>query len=210
MKRIIGLLLIIIYFFTPRKQKTSNITIYTKIKNSIYSRWISLKFKGRDISFIEPVNYLRGCNYFEIGNKTSFGKLVVLTAWDNYAQETFSPEIIIGRNCNFGDFLHLTCINRIVIGDNCLTGRWVTISDNNHGQSDETNLREAPIKRKLTSKGPIIIGNNVWIGDKATILGGVTIGDSVIVAANSVVTKDIPSYSVVGGNPAKILKKISI
>lgn len=65
-----------------------------------------------------------------------------------------------------------------------------------------------PLFRPLFSKGPVIIGKNVWIGDKATILPGVTIGDGSIIGANSVVTKDVPAYSVVAGNPAKIIKTI--
>ena len=87
-----------------------------------------------------------------------------------------------------------------------MTGKWVTISDNNHGTTDFDTLHEAPAIRKLYTKGPVIIGNNVWIGDKATILGGVTIGDGAVIAANSVVTKDVPAYSVVGGNPARVIK----
>ncbi len=56
------------------------------------------------------------------------------------------------------------------------------------------------------SKGPITIGNDVWIGYGATIMSGVTIGDGAVVAANSLVTKDVPAYAVVAGNPAKIVK----
>ena len=63
-----------------------------------------------------------------------------------------------------------------------------------------------PLERPITSKGPVVIGNNVWIGDKATILPGVTIGDGAVIAANAVVTKDVPAYSVVGGNPARVIK----
>lgn len=59
------------------------------------------------------------------------------------------------------------------------------------------------------SKGPVIIGQNVWVGDKATILPGVTIGDGAVIGANSVVTKDVPPYSIVGGNPAKVLKQLN-
>ena len=69
-------------------------------------------------------------------------------------------------------------------------------------------MRRRPSLRKVESKGEVIIGDNVWIGDKCTILPNVHIGDGVIVAANSVVTKDVPPYSVVGGDPAKVLKKI--
>jgi acetyltransferase-like isoleucine patch superfamily enzyme len=56
------------------------------------------------------------------------------------------------------------------------------------------------------SKGPIIIGNDVWIATGSTVLSGVTIGNGAVVAANSVVTSDVPPYAVVGGSPAKILK----
>ena len=132
--------------------------------------------------------------------------MAVLTAWDNQDGRKYTPEIRIGKNCNFGDFIHITAINKIQIGDNLLTGRWVTITDNSHGDTQLESLKTAPIKREWVSKGPVIIGNNVWIGDKATILPGVTIGDGAIIGANSVVTSDIPSYCVAGGNPAKIIK----
>ena len=64
-----------------------------------------------------------------------------------------------------------------------------------------------PNDRDVVSKGPVVIGNNVWIGDKATILPGVTIGDGAVIAVNAVVTKDVPVYSVAAGNPARIIKK---
>lgn len=113
----------------------------------------------------------------------------------------------IGSHCSFGAYNHITCANRVIIGDNCLTGKWVTITDNSHGETDSDSLHLSPTKRPITSKGPVVIGNNVWIGDKATILPGVTIGDGAVIAANAVVTKDVPKYSVVGGNPARILNK---
>ncbi len=61
--------------------------------------------------------------------------------------------------------------------------------------------------RPVKSKGSIVIGDNVWIGDKATILPGVIIGDGAVIAANAVVSKDVPAYCVAGGNPAKIIKQ---
>ena len=88
-----------------------------------------------------------------------------------------------------------------------LTGKWVSITDNSHGEPDKDTLGMRPQQRPITSKGPVVIGNNVWIGDKATILPGVTIGDGAVIAANAVVTKDVPAYSVVGGNPAKVIKQ---
>lgn len=208
LKKILNIVLLILFFFLPKSTKTGSTSVWTNIRNIIYSKWISLKFGNTKLRFNKPVNYLKGCEYFKIDDNSSFGKFVVLTAWDRYEGESFLPKVNIGKNCNFGDFLHLTCINEITIGDNCLTGRWVTISDNNHGSIDKENLNQPPGERKLISKGPIIIGSNVWIGDKATILGGVTIGDSSIVAANAVVTKDVPPFSIVTGNPAKVMKRV--
>ena len=66
-----------------------------------------------------------------------------------------------------------------------------------------------PLEREVYSKGPVIIEKNVWIGDKVTILPGVTVGQGAVIAANSVVSKDVPAFSVVGGIPAKLLKNIS-
>ena len=71
------------------------------------------------------------------------------------------------------------------------------------------NLKLPPLERNLNSIGKIIIGNNVWIGDKVTILANVTIGQGAVIAANSVITKSVPPYSVAAGNPAKIIKTVS-
>ena len=115
--------------------------------------------------------------------------------------------MIIGDSVSIGAFNHITCTNRIVIGDGVLTGKFVTVTDNSHGNTDYDSLHIKPNDRDVVSKGPVVIGNNVWIGDKATILPGVTIGDGAIIAANAVVTKDVPAYSVAAGNPARIIKK---
>ena len=117
------------------------------------------------------------------------------------------PEIIIGNNCWFGADNHLTANLGIKIGHNVLTGKRVTICDNNHGYSDREILKQAPRLREIVSKGPICIGDNVWIGENSVILSGVTIGDGAIIAAGSIVTKDVPPFTIVGGNIAKSLKK---
>lgn len=182
---------------------------YIWLCDNSYTLWISCKYKVPNARFQRKINTLRGEDYVTIGPGTSFGRMAVVTAWDNQDGRKYTPEIRIGKNCNFGDFIHITAINKIQIGDNLLTGRWVTITDNSHGDTQLENLKTAPIKREWVSKGPVIIGNNVWIGDKATILPGVTIGDGAVIGANSVVTSDIPPYCVAGGNPAKIIKNLS-
>ena len=172
----------------------------------IYSAWICKIYGFKSLTFSPNISRILHPECMNIGAKSTFGRMAVLTAWDNHDGRKYTPEIRIGKNCNFGDFIHITAINKIQIGDNLLTGRWVTITDNSHGDTQLENLKTAPIKREWVSKGPVIIGNNVWIGDKATILPGVTIGDGAVIGANSVVTSDIPPYCVAGGNPAKIIK----
>ena len=160
---------------------------------------------GKNSSF-GRVELLVGAKYITIGERCKFDDYLYLTAWDNYREQRFTPKIEIGDNCAFGAFNHITCVNRIKIGDNCLTGKWVTITDNSHGRNVKEELNVPPGERPLYSKGPVIIGTNVWIGDKATILPGVTIGDNAVIAANSVVTKDVMANTVVGGCPAKLLR----
>lgn len=154
--------------------------------------------------------------YISIGDNSAFGDWVYLTAWDSFhciedGNETIQklqPDMRIGEECHFGAFNHITCTNKIIIGNRILTGKWVTITDNSHGTTDLDSLHIDPIKRPIYSKGPVIIGDNVWIGDKATILPGVTIGDGAVIAANAIVTKDVPAYCVAAGNPARIIKNV--
>lgn len=119
-----------------------------------------------------------------------------------------NPELTIGDKVSIGEYSHITCANRIVIGNGVLTGRFVLITDNSHGKITEEESNILPLSRKIHSSGPVFIGDNVWIGDKATILPNVTIGKGSIVAANAVVTKDVSEYSVVAGVPAKIIRTI--
>lgn len=103
-------------------------------------------------------------------------------------------------------------INEVKIGKFCSIARNVSIQEFNHKLDSITTFlifkrifRDKEIS-DLTSKGSIIIGNDVWIGAHSVILSGVKIGDGAVIAANSVVTKDVPSYGIVGGNPAKFIK----
>ena len=82
------------------------------------------------------------------------------------------------------------------------------ISDNSHGESIVSMLNINPQDRPLFSKGKVVIGNNVWLCNNVCVLSNVTIGNGVIVAANSVVTHDIPDNCIAAGVPAKIIKLI--
>ncbi|MDD3138149.1 MAG: acyltransferase, partial [Lachnospiraceae bacterium] len=123
-------------------------------------------------------------------------------------RKKYKPQIVIGNGVGINPYCHIGAINNITIEDNVLIGSGVLITDHSHGKVTGEECRMAPGKRPLFSKGPVQIKKNVWIGEHAVILPNVTIGEGAIVGANAVVTKDVPDYAVVGGNPARIIKML--
>lgn len=177
------------------------------MRRFIYSAWLRREFRqAKGVSFM-PGLQLTGARFISIGEGTGFGRNGVLQAWQERMGHSFSAEIKIGRNCWIGDCFNISAINSITIADNVLTGRYVTILDNSHGDSSIESMLQPPMQREITSKGPVVIGRDVWIGDKATILSGVTIGQGAIIAANAVVTHNVEPYTCVVGSPAKPLTK---
>ena len=113
--------------------------------------------------------------------------------------------LTIGDNSSIGAYSYIGCSGRITIGNNVMIGPNVSIIAENHIYTEDSkNFKE----QGVSNKG-ITISDNVWIGTKATILDGVTIGQGSIIAAGAVVTQDVPSSVVVGGVPAKVIKKLS-
>ena len=113
-------------------------------------------------------------------------------------------ELRIGEKFCLNRYSRIVAHEKVEIGDHVTIGQMVSILDHDHRYKMENgNLSLDGYKT-----APVKIGNNIWIGDKCTILKGVTIGDNVIVGANTLIHKDVPSGVVVGGNPFKVLKKI--
>lgn len=184
---------------------------WNAIKLHFFVGYKSRQFRNfREKSTLRPHTIYIGEKYISIGTNSHIGDYGRLTAYSYYShtKQIFSPEIIIGDNCSIGSQSHITAINKIVIGNNVLTGPRVLITDNAHGASVDTIIDIAPIERELSSKGPVIIEDNVWIGEGSMIMPHVTIGKCSIIAANSVVTKDIPAYCVAAGSPARIIKTL--
>lgn len=133
---------------------------------------------------------------------------------DTQVGTIFPPELVSVDYYSYGT---LNVYSRGVSGEKLDIGRYVSIAENvkfllgnNHVY---TNFSTYPFKVKFMnslaesySNGPIIVEDDVWIGMDSMILSGVTLGRGSIVAARSVVTKNVPPYSIVGGNPAKIIK----
>ena len=103
--------------------------------------------------------------------------------------------VFINQNCTFYDLGGLDIADEVMIGPN------VSIITAGHP------LEPSP-RRAVTIGKPIVIERNVWIAAGATIIGGVTVGENSVVAAGSVVTKDVPPNTLVGGNPARVIRSI--
>lgn len=139
-------------------------------------------------------------------NKTSLGEIIPLHENTlraiSVGKETYGP-----INCYYWEDKN----ERLIIGNYCSIAAEVTfLLGGNHNYK---NISTYPFKvfhfgasKEAETKGPIIVKDDVWIGFGSTILSGVTIGQGAIVAAKSVVTKDVPPYAIVAGNPAKIIK----
>ena len=112
----------------------------------------------------------------------------------------FGRYISIGKNVFINHACSFLDMGGITIGDNVLIGPNVSLVSENHPID--------PTQRKSLIGKPIVIKNNAWIGASATILPGITVGENSIVAAGSIVTKDVPDNTMVAGNPAKYMKSI--
>jgi len=115
----------------------------------------------------------------------------------------------IGLNCQLNDAVHIAAADSIVIGDDVLIASRVFITDLNHGNySGEEHSHPDSISRERTlHTKPVVIESNVWLGEGAVVLPGVTIGKGSIIGANSVVSRDIPANSIAVGNPARVIKQ---
>lgn len=166
-----------------------------------------LAFHGEPV-YLPMLLSVKNPQYISIGSGFAAMNNLRIEAWDAYAGVTFSPSITIGENVCINTDCHIGCIDNVQIGNNVLIGSRVMIIDHEHGDTGKVKKSEPPGMRQLTSKGPVVIEDDVWICEGACILGGVRVGKGAIIAANAVVNKDVPSYTIVGGVPAKVLKKI--
>jgi maltose O-acetyltransferase len=127
------------------------------------------------------------------------GRMVNVRPWVYFGP---GSHISIGDYSMIGEGSMVSSADEVIIGDNVLMGPQVLIYTANHGTALGTLMRLQP-----STTAPVRIGNDVWIGARAIILPGVTIGDGAVIAAGAVVARDVAPLSIVGGVPARELRK---
>jgi acetyltransferase-like isoleucine patch superfamily enzyme len=150
---------------------------------------------------------VKGKKYIDFGSKLTTG---VGCRFEAYNNQKSKKSLIFGKNIQLNDYVHITAMNNVVIGDNVLMASKIYISDCSHGfysgEETDSSPEQYPIDRNYNIS-EVIIEDNVWLGEFVSVLPGVTIGKGAIIGSNSVVTKDIPANTIAVGSPAKVIKK---
>jgi acetyltransferase-like isoleucine patch superfamily enzyme len=157
-------------------------------------------------SFIRRPSTIIGRRHVHIGSRSSILHHLYIHAITHYAGVNYQPCIEIGNDVYIGTHAYLTAIGRISIGDGCVLSDYVYITDEIHGNDPRAG---SIMQQPLLSKGPVIIGPGCFIGFRAAVMPGVTLGEHCVVGANSTVTRSFPAYSMIGGSPARLLKCFS-
>lgn len=151
---------------------------------------------------------LRGKQSIKISKGFTTGRGCRIEAYP----KTYQQVLFIGENFQMNDYCHITAVEKVIIGNNVLLASKIYISDSSHGSyagnEFDSSPDTIPHDRPLVTK-PVIIEDNVWLGEFVSVLPGVTIGKGTIVGANSVVSKSLPPYVIAVGTPAKPIKQFN-
>jgi acetyltransferase-like isoleucine patch superfamily enzyme len=174
----------------------------------MFFSWLYTKIYFPHAKIIRLPFDIRNKKFIQIGKQFTTGFGCRIEAYPKKNEKV----LFIGENVQLNDYVHITAIEKVIIGNNVLMASKIYISDCSHGSylgnENDSNPNTIPSERPLYSK-PVIIEDNVWLGEFVSVLPGVTIGKGTIVGANSVVTKNLPSNVIAVGSPAKPIKKFN-
>ena len=166
------------------------------------------KFVFKNARIIRFPIDIRGRKYISVGKGFTTGFGCRIEAY----QANKKPCLFFGENFQMNDYVHITAMENVKIGNNVLLASKIYISDCSHGSyagnENDSSPLSIPKNRKMFSN-PVNIEDNVWLGEFVSVLPGVTIGKGTIVGANSVVSKSLPPNVIAVGTPAKPIKKFN-
>ena len=174
-------------------------------------RALGLRLVGLRLASIGADYRIKGSRHIRIEKSSSFGRRLWLEAIANHRRSIYSPKISIGSGVSFNDDVHIASVNSVSIGNDCLLGSRIIVTDHNYGSYGvvhESDPLSPPSERALVAV-PVQIGARTWIGDGVVILPGTIVGGGSVIGANSVVKGIFPENSLIVGSPAKIIKRYS-
>ncbi len=151
---------------------------------------------------------VRGTAHMTVGTGVRIGDFCWIEAVASYGGKRYRPRLVMGDRVVLSDLTHISCVEAIQIGDDCLLGSKIYIGDHHHGSVSDIDevMNVAPAQRPLSDISEIIIGEKTWICDGAVILPGTRIGRSSIVGANSVVRLQEDRPALIAGVPARVIR----
>lgn len=158
-------------------------------------------YRGKGSRLIKPMRIINR-RYIHIGNRSFFLHGARLEA---VKHSKGHGNLCIGNNTSFQQCCHIIAAGDLSIGDDCVFSAFVYVADCSHPYEPEIDIATGDLEIRPTK-----IGNHCFIGIGACIMPGVTIGDYCVVGANAVVVHDVPPYTMVGGVPARLLKKYNV
>ncbi|MFM0204980.1 acyltransferase [Paraburkholderia fungorum] len=152
-----------------------------------------------------PVRWTSG-HCIEIGDRVIIGRNCLLQPIERYLDQVFTPRLIIEDDCYVGHDCQFHCVNSICLGRGSVLSDQVYISDVGHGLDPRAGLI---MDQSVRSKGPVHVGDGAFVGFASMLLAGISVGKHSVVGARSVVTRSVPDYTMVGGNPAREIARFN-
>ena len=167
-----------------------------------YARFIRLRITHPDVIVKGPLFLGKGVRF---ERRRGLGRIIVgrwVHLGDGTTLRCHEGTLTIGDKCVFGQNNTVNCHIDVSVGSECIVADWVYVGDFDH----RTDVTAVSIRRQGLIKTPVIIGPDVWLGVKSTVLRGSVVGEGTVIAANAVVRGSIPAFSIAGGIPAVVMR----
>jgi len=177
------------------------------IKKMLKKRILTMRFLKQNPQAKVGRNFeVKGTRFVHCEGSVILGDNCKILCWNSYNGKKFiiSPNVELGTGLHVTRGLTIQCARKVVIGKDVLVASDVFIIDYDHGLDPDP---DSYLENDLVMSDGVIIQEGVWIGNNVIILGGVTIGKKAVIGAGSIVTHDVPAYTIVGGNPARVIKR---